>query len=504
MADSVKVKIISGFDATGVRQFQAGMKDVQSSARNADAALAGTGNAMTGLTSKAKQGAGAVTAIAGALGQGTGGIATGAKLASGAMTGFATGGWVGLLTAGAVAVAMHFINIREAAKKAAAEMKAAFQSGLEDAKIKQVERLSREYQDLTRSIDAAGSALARTGSANDRLNRAGGSLDAARATDTQRNIEAGYSTRLSTAATPEARAAIEAEKNLELTKARNAENIRAAQTEANNAAASASRERQAAALAKERLEAAKEQLNLTTIEGAGIPSGGKWDKAREKNDAEIRKAEEDVAKYETEVAASAATVTAAQFDLEAATVRLSTVRTEAALAENEAVDKQKAVSDAMDKREAALLEAAANDSTAASLQADLNAAIKEESAARSAAARALGRSEAAGTGTLKDYVSRRKAESRDQIDGQKEEGKFKREIADLKERRATGRKLSREDQLTLDFAEQRGRAVEANGARAEREGGKADAASGSQKVLSEQLAELKKLNANLEKNVTVK
>lgn len=492
MSDSVRLDIISGFDARGITAAKAGMASTAAAARSAtvSANALGSSPGFDALTKKAKMGAGAVTQLAGALGNSSGGIATTAKIASGAMTGFATGGWIGLAVAGAATVAMHFLNLREEAKRAAEAMKAAFRHGLEQAKARQIDNLKKEYASLTKEIDLAAQRMEKLASANDRYNKSSNASEAARSTDAVANIEAGYSTRMANAVTPEERATLAAEKNLDIARQKNADTIRAAQEEVAAAERSYGLDIQRTASAKTRLAAAQEQLSLAEDEAATLPKSG-FAKERDAAAALITSAKEDIAKSRLDLEAGTVAVNSSAMDLATATTRLHTVRTEAAMRENAGLDAQDALAKAIEKRavvsdrlavqESRLAAASANEANARNM-----GQFKEN--ARDNAVFMGARGLRASREAVREFKEQQ-AEDND---------KEARWAANAERKVKAGRSLSEKDRQRLadfqDFAQLRNRGGQKEFDIAANEAEK-------MKSIKANLAELQKMNTNLEKNL---
>lgn len=502
MADTVKIAIVSGFNPGGFHAAKKSMEEVKNAALRANAAMSGgglDGSQLLDFSNNAKLGLKAASQLAGALGSGSGGLATAARGATGAIGAFAAGGVGGLVVAGIAAVTLGTIALakrlqeaKEKALEAARAMREAFYSGLEKAKARQVANLKEEYADLGKEIDAAATRANKLASANAGLNKAGNTVDAASAANTLKNIEAGYSTRMSGANSPEEKATLAAERTLELVRAKNAENLRAAQADIAAADITITTEQEKTAFAKERLAAAKEQLALAEKTASQIPETG-FGKARSAANEAIAAAKADIINAQTDLKAGELAIQASAFGLEAANTALKTARTEAAMRENEALDAQDEITTAITKR--------ASVARALILQEErLSAAVEAEALARERGTRKeqVRNAIVAGgaLGLNAERTARRDAAKQREADNEKEE-----RWADNQERKlAAGTRISRRDLQRLqdfrDFKQLRNR------------GGQKDfdvAANEARKIkaMQDHLGELKKLNGNIEKALMV-
>jgi hypothetical protein len=355
MGDRVKLSIISGFDPSGFRNAKEAVKELKKRAKDAADAEDEIGKKTSGFEkfgSAAKKGARGVGMLSQAMGDEKGGAATVARAAGGAMMAFASGGWVGLIIAGASTVINHFLQMKAEAKAAAEKMKAAFQQGLIKSFENNLKATRAEYEQINKQIDLAAARMDKLASANDKLNKSGAEVDTAKAADTAKNIEAGYQTKMefSVKISDEDKATLAAEKKVELMRLANAESISAAQVGVNASERAAELESKRLASARERLRVAQEQQKIAQEAADRIPQGKQWDKAREEARQQVQTAQDDVAKAKTEIEAGAIAVRSAELDLEASTTKLHTARTAAAMKENEVLKAQEDLAKAIDKR----------------------------------------------------------------------------------------------------------------------------------------------------------
>ncbi len=229
MGDSVKLNIISGFDPTGMNKAKNAMRGLAAETVLANNAMKVGG--IAGISGQANLAAKSVAKLASAFGLG-GGVAGQAEAASSAMKGLLKAGPIGIVIAAALALgtAIFFIQkkwraVEKAADEASKKMRKAFESGLERAKMNQITQLKEEYASLSKEIDLAVSRFEKLTAANDRLNKSGSGKDKSQAENMAANVEAGYSTAMSNAVTQEEKALILAERNLEIVRLKNSENI---------------------------------------------------------------------------------------------------------------------------------------------------------------------------------------------------------------------------------------------------------------------------------------
>ena len=353
MGDSVKLNIISGFDPTGMNKAKNAMRGLAAETVLANKAMKVGG--IAGISGQANLAAKSVAKLASAFGLG-GGVAGQAEAASSAMKGLLKAGPIGIVIAAALALgtAIFFIQkkwfaVEKAADEASKKMRKAFESGLERAKMNQITQLKEEYAALSKEIDLAVSRFEKLTAANERLNKSGSGKDKSQAENMAANVEAGYSTAMYNAVTQEEKALILAERNLEIVRLKNSENVRSAQSEVTASERSLRNELEKNAFAKERLAAAKEQLALAEKSASQMPTTG-YDKEKKAAYDLVVAAKEDVAKARTDIEAGAIAVKASEFELESANLKLATARTNAAMKENAAKDAQDAVLKAVNKR----------------------------------------------------------------------------------------------------------------------------------------------------------
>jgi hypothetical protein len=196
-------------------------------------------------------------------------------------------------------------------------------------------------------------------------------------------------------------------------------------------------------------------------------------------------------------------VRAAEAGLSAATFEIANTRTRIQLSESNYAIKLDEIARGLDVRKAQAFDLSAVEGSLESATRDLANAMDAEKKALASAGRAGGRAEDAEKGTLKEYTDNKIAKYRGQQLREKEEKKFEKEIKDLKERRASGRVLSEEDRWKLDFAEQRGRAVEDNMARQKKDMESAKDAGQMASNIAQTVTELQEIKANLQKALEV-
>lgn len=475
MADSVKVNIISGFDAKGIQQAKAGIAQVGQASAAAASGVDGLGQASGQTLGKLKGAASSAAALSAALGASGGGVAAGARAASAGMQGFATGGWWGLILALLVAAAAAWISWKEKVKTALAESTKAFREHLTELQKNRLDTLVARYNELARSIKDAASAAAA-------LNAASARGESAQTRLTVGRLQAERDTALSSTSDPAARKAIEL---------RYAAQIAAVETQAAKVAAQYAQNAAAARLEAARAEQAAAQNQVKNLTRELTQTTLKDDVSKKLSAARL------------DALRASQAAAAAELDLQAADTEVTIARENILRSETEHAQKLSALTQAASDRLAASVELASAEAAAATLQQNLNAAIKDETKARSDAARAAARSESAGKGLLKDYVAGQVDKYKRQQSDMAEEEKFKDRVERLRQRRDSGRRLSERDRLTLDFADQRARAIEANDARAKRMGGAADAAARQQQLLTDQLSELRDIKTRLDAAIKV-
>lgn len=502
MGDTVKLSIISGFNPAGIQAARKGIADLSAESKKASGALASgglDGAQFIALTNNAKAGIKATSQLASALGSANGGLGAAARGASGAIGAFAAGGPAGLaiaviaaLTLGTVELIQKMREAKEKADAMARALREAFRAGLEQAKIRQVNKLKSEYAALGKEIDAAASRADKLASARSSLNKSGNAVDAANAADTLKNIEAGYLTRMSAAVTQEERAVARAEYGLEIARAKNAESIRAAQAEVAAAETSMRTEAEKTDFAKERLAAAREQLALAEKSASQLPAAG-MDKARAAANDAVSAAKADVAKAKTDFEAGEIAVKASAFGLEAANTALKTVRTEAAMRENAALDAQDEITKAIEKRKVVAERLIVQEERLA--QAVLNEAIARERGLSKENAR-----NAAVAGGAAGLHAGREAVREGKKGIEEANAKEARWAANQEKKLESGTKLSPKNLQRLldfrDFKQLQGRGDQKEFNVAANEAKKVQS-------LKDNLNELKKLNANIDKVITV-
>lgn len=496
MGDSVKLNIISGFDPTGMNNAKNAMRGLAAETVVANNAMKAGG--IAGISGQANLAAKSVAKLASAFGIGRG-VAGQASAATSAMMGLLKAGPIGIVIAAALALgtAIYFIEkkwfaVKKAADEATKKMRKAFESGLERAKMNQITQLKEEYAALSKEIDFAVSRFEKLTAANERLNKSGSGKDKSEAENIAANVEAGYSTAMSNAATQEEKAVLLAERNLEIVRLKNAESVRSAQAEVTASERSIRNELEKNAFAKERLAAAKEQLALAEKSASQMPKTG-YDKEKKAAYDLVMSAKEDVAKARTDIEAGAIAVKASEFDLESANLNLATARTNAAMKENAAKDAQDALTAAISKRDAVARALIVQ-------EVRLSAAVAAEAIARERGAekeRARNEAVAKGAQGFRDDRNARREWAREREAANEREERW---AANAQRKLDSGRKLSRQDAQRLndfrDFQQQRNR-----GGQKEFDIAKAEAEK--IKSLKDNLTELKKLNATVEKALTV-
>lgn len=456
MSDSIKVKIISGFDATGVREAQSGLARVTASTSGlstanklSQEAAKRTAEEMGKKAARMRQAAAAGAALSAALGNGSGGLAV-VMRGLGAVVGGIVSGPMGLLTLGVTAIGGTIALLSKITadnKRKMAEMraeyeksKAAFQQGIENTLRARVEALGNSYGTLADKIAAAGAAAQAIRGAMTGLSTAETRFQTAA-------VDAETQTAMSGAETPQDKKVIELTGQLKRLQIENRAALDAAQVTKSNAAADITRAQQVADAQKQYVAELQDEVN--TLQATGK------DKLAHEASKKLTEAREKLAK-------DIAAIRPLEFALAEATMEIETVRIQTAMRENDAVNALENYKLKIQRAAAAKEELGAKESELASQTADLAIATREEAKARDAAARAQSRADAAAKGPLHQFVADQKAKADQQKEDANEERKFKRKVEELKRRRDRGVKLSENDRQTLDFAEQRGRAVEQN------------------------------------------
>jgi len=411
------------------------------------------------------------------MGSGNSGVAATARGASAALAGFAAGGVWGLLIAAITAGVAAWLNYREKMKKALEESTAAFKRHLSEIVTDRLERTVEIYKKQADAIKEKARAAQQLSDAFERQSKS-------EAQATAMALEGEKATKISTETDPARRKQIELDyaqriAMVELTAAKEA-----AQYAENEAKTKLAAARQLAGLAGGKVGALSAQLGQST------------DTAR----PEIQKKLD-----EAKIAQIAAIndVRAAEANLSAATVEVANSRTRIELSESNYAIKLDEVARDFERRSAQGLELSTAEAYLESATRELAGAMDAERKALAAAGRAGGRAEDAEKGTLKKFVGRQTEKYKAQQEEMREEQKFKREIADLKERRKSGRVLSEEDRWKLDFAEQRGRAVEANMEKQRKEMEAAKDAGKMAADMAQAVSELQEIRTNLQKALEV-
>jgi hypothetical protein len=468
---------VSQFDASGVAQAKDSLRGLSRSANVGGTAVAGSGFAASTAGRAMRGGASGAAALSAAMGSGNSGVAATARGASAALAGFAAGGVWGLLIAAITAGVAAWMNYREKVKKALEESTAAFKRHLSEIVTDRLERTVEIYKKQADAIKETARASQQLSDAYERQSKS-------EAAATAMALEGEKATKLSTETDPARRKQIELDyaqriAMVELTAAKEAAQY--AENEARSRLAAA---RQLAALAGGKVGALSAQLGQST------------EKAR----PEIQKKLD-----EAKIAQIAAIndVRAAEAGLSAATVEVANSRTRIELSESNYAIKLDEIARGLDVRKAQGFELSAVEGELESATLDLANAMDAEKKALASAGRAGGRAEDAEKGTLKKFVGRQTEKYKAQQEEMREEQKFKKEIADLKERRKSGRVLSAEDRWKLDFAEQRGRAVEANMEKQRKEIEAAKDAGKMAADMAQAVSELQEIRTNLQKALEV-
>jgi len=369
------------------------------------------------------------------------------------------------------------LNYREKMKKALEESTAAFKRHLSEIVTDRLERTVEIYKKQADAIKEKARAAQQLSDAFERQSKS-------EAQATAMALEGEKATKISTETDPARRKQIELDyaqriAMVELTAAKEA-----AQYAENEAKTKLAAARQLAGLAGGKVGALSAQLGQST------------DTAR----PEIQKKLD-----EAKIAQIAAIndVRAAEANLSAATVEVANSRTRIELSESNYAIKLDEVARDFERRSAQGLELSTAEAYLESATRELAGAMDAERKALAAAGRAGGRAEDAEKGTLKKFVGRQTEKYKAQQEEMREEQKFKREIADLKERRKSGRVLSEEDRWKLDFAEQRGRAVEANMEKQRKEMEAAKDAGKMAADMAQAVSELQEIRTNLQKALEV-
>ena len=477
MADAVRVGIVSQFDATGATQARNSLRGLSTAARTTDGDVNAAGLASSAAGRAMRGGASGAAALSAAMGAGNSSVAATARGASAAMAGFAAGGIWGLLIAGITSAVAAWMNYREKIKQALKESTEAFKKHLGEIVTDRLERTVEIYKKQADAIKEKARAAQQLSDAFERQSKA-------EAQATSAALEGEKATKLSTETDPAKR------KQIELDYAQ-----RIAMVELNAAKESA---QYAENEAKAKLAAAKQLAELA--DGRVGTLSAQLGQSTEKARPEIQKKLD-----EAKIAQIAAIndVRAAEENLKAATMDVANSRTRIELSESNYAIKLDEIARGLDVRKAQAFELSAAEGSLESATRDLANAMDAEKKALASAGRAGGRAEDAEKGTLKSFVGRQTDKYKAQQEEQKEERKFKREIADLKERRASGRVLSEEDRWKLDFAEQRGRAVEDNMARQKKDMESAKDAGQMASNIAQTVTELQEIKTNLQKALEV-
>lgn len=467
MSGSVKVKIISGFDATGIRQAQAGMNAVRDSAGKAAVSNDNLAGSSARVTGDMRRAAAAASAMSGAMGQGTGGASVAAR-GLGAVLGAIGTGPVGIAIAGIGAITAtlgYFKAKAEAAKKELEKLQNDMQNMRLDAAIAKWDKLSQAMETqikYSKELRAINADIAR-----EQAGRNVGGNGAQRK-------EPGAAQALGEAQVDYA----DAGKRVSLANGRVADLQERFERSGGEAKAKA---------LQALLKAQEEQLQAINAYNISI---AKLRLSAQKLDTATMEDAQSTNEKELEIAAMIKE-------------------------EEDALDKKKT---ATEKATAAMLDVAQKESELASLQSDLARAIKDETDARNAAAKltdaanqqASTRDAIAGKGASA-FIAGREKDRGDATDEEKQNEKDAKRAARLSKKEKAGTKLSKRDEGWLDLyqewdsAKKQGNAGGAKADAAKRQLNAADKAKseqvGIESKLDENLKELQKLNQNLEKNL---
>lgn len=430
MADSIKLSIISGFDATGANQAKAAAASLEVANQRRRKSEEDLNDAAGKSLKTMKAGAAGAAALAGALGTGSGGVAAAARMASGGMAAFAAGGaWaaaIAVIVSGIAMLVDRFQRAKAAASEFAKESRKAFDARLLDIQKQRLDGIVSGHKALVDALNAEAKAR------ND-INAAAEKTMAAEFRNQALNLKGGMATALEGVSDPGERKRIELEY---------AEQIAAVEREAAKVAAQSAENaaRRKLEIARRELESARDYVK--TLEG---------EQGRSKLSEDILK---ELESADTQVAAAGGEVDAAQEELTAALLNLKNVTTENAISQTLSAQAQLALQKQLEERERNARALAAAEEQIAATEAALQTALKEEISARTAAAAALrkeayrDRSVAGGSGRfVSDRIAKREA-AKEEADQLEED---QRRAANLRRKQKAGTKLSRRDAEFLDI-----------------------------------------------------
>ena len=170
-AKELIISIKSFFDSKGAEEAKRSISAIGDAAGKSDKNLASVGKEASGTAAKMQGAAASASALAGALGQGQGGVATAARTAAGALAALRAG-WIGIAIAIVTVVVSAVTFFKDKSEKALSALKTqqdAFHRGLQRSADLKLDNLVRQYKDSAEAAGNAADAADRLLDANTRL-----------------------------------------------------------------------------------------------------------------------------------------------------------------------------------------------------------------------------------------------------------------------------------------------------------------------------------------------